>query len=96
MDLSNTGLVESGQQLEVTWAKPPNANTSPHKKSNHSNGFDLNQSFSDLAINQNLGSNYGSDLNPLASPFNPNSNVWYSKPSTSSSESLLLSIYTFS
>jgi hypothetical protein len=81
MDLSNSGIVDSGQQLEVTWAKPPNANnwpqkksyTSAHKKcyysgpkkSYHSNGFNLNQSFSDLVINRNFVPNYGSEVNAV-------------------------------
>jgi hypothetical protein len=81
MDLSNTGIVDLGQQLEVTWAKPPNANNwaqkksyasahkkcyhSGQKKSYHSNGFNLNQSFSDLVINRSFVPNYGSELNAV-------------------------------
>jgi len=81
MDLRKTGLTESGQYLEVTWAKPPNTISSNGKKP-----FIPNNRNARMHINQTFPSNYGSELNPLAVPFDPNSNPKYFKPSTSSGE----------
>ncbi len=72
MDLSGTGLSESGQEIEVKWAKPPNAIPFNQRKYSYINDNNIGENidFANLSISTSP-SNSCSPLNPLATPFNP-------------------------
>ncbi|XP_054161841.1 RNA-binding protein 47-like [Oppia nitens] len=71
-DLRATGLTDEGQQLEITWAKPPNAaNTFQRRKKRY---YGLGNSGGDGINTKTYSPNTGALMNTMASQFDYNTN----------------------